>query len=161
MNRQSTQPGEEFFTHSVGVIAAQMACIANATSIDDLFLRMGRVQALEPANIVFAKGNLAMEAHYPDDAGDITKNKLCGNVPFPHTLAEYPRTVMVNMMNQMQWSQDKTLRAWMHASRLDGFAKLMSSVDPSDVEKLAILGDLKAQAKAEMGNLPKLMALSP
>lgn len=246
VNRQTTQPGEEFFAHSVGGIAAQMACIANATSIDDLFLRMeasdqmlriypdhlptmfhyatlskgeiailqriknvirmGRVQALEPANIVFTKGNLAMEAgtlyidctasaverralppiftgktivlqlvraplptfsaaliayveaHYPDDAGDVTKNKLCGNVPFPHTLAEYPRTVMVNMMNQMQWSQDKTLRAWMHDSRLDGFAKLMSSVDPNDVEKLAILGDLKAQAKAAMGNLPKLMA---
>jgi NAD(P)-binding Rossmann-like domain len=246
VNRQTTQPGEEFFTHSIGGVAAQMACIANATSIDDLFLRMeasdqmlriypdhlptmfhyatvskgeiailqriknvirmGRVQALEPANIVFAKGNLAMEAgtlyidctasavepramppifngktivlqlvraplptfsaaliayveaHYPDDAEDVTKNKLCGNVPFPHTLAEYPRTVMVNMMNQMQWNQDKTLHVWMRESRLDGFAKLMSSVDPSDVEKLAILGDLKTQAKAAMGNLPRLMA---
>jgi hypothetical protein len=46
----------------------------------------------------------------------------------------------------------------MRESRLDGFAKLMSSVDPSDVEKLAILGDLKAQAKAAMGNIPKLLA---
>ncbi len=99
-----------------------------------------------------------VEAHYPDDEGDATKNKLCGNVPFPHTLAEYPRTVMVNMMNQMQWNQDKTLHVWMRESRLDGFAKLMSSVDPGDVEKLAILGDLKTQAKAAMGNLPKLMA---
>jgi hypothetical protein len=246
VNRQTTQPGEEFFAHSIGGVAAQMACFANATSIDDLFLRMeasdqmlriypdhlptmfhyataskgeiailqriknvirmGRVQAVEPTKLVFAKGNVAMEAgtlyidctasavepralppiftgktivlqlvraplptfsaaliayveaHYPDDAGDVTKNKLCGNVPFPHTLAEYPRTVMVNMMNQMQWGQDKTLHAWMRESRLDGFAKLMSSVDPSDVEKLAILGDLKTQAKAAMGNLPKLMA---
>jgi hypothetical protein len=246
VNRQTTQPGDEFFNRSIGGIAAQMACIANATSIDDLFLRMeasdqmlriypdhlptmfhyatvskgeiailqriknvirmGRVQALEPTHIILDKGNLAMEAgtlyidctasavepramppifngktivlqlvraplptfsaaliayveaHYPDDAEDVAKNKLCGNVPFPHTLAEYPRTVMVNMMNQMQWNQDKTLHVWMRESRLDGFAKLMSSVDPSDVEKLAILGDLKTQAKAAMGNLPKLMA---
>jgi NAD(P)-binding Rossmann-like domain len=99
-----------------------------------------------------------VEAHYPDDAGDATKNKLCGNVPFPHSLAEYPRTMMVNMMNQMQWGQDKTLRAWMRESRLDGFAKLMTSVDPTDTEKLAILGNLKAQAMAAMANMPKLLA---
>jgi NAD(P)-binding Rossmann-like domain len=99
-----------------------------------------------------------VEAHYPDDAGDATKNKLCGNVPFPHTLADYPRTMMVNMMNQMQWGQDKTLRAWMRESRLDGFAKLMTSVDPSDVEKMTILGNLKAQAMAAMANMPKLLA---
>jgi hypothetical protein len=65
---------------------------------------------------------------------------------------------MVNMMNQMQWGQDKTLRAWMRESRLDGFAKLMTSVDPSDTEKLAILDNLKAQAKAAMANMPKLLA---
>jgi hypothetical protein len=99
-----------------------------------------------------------VEARYPEDAGDATKNKLCGNVPFPHTLADYPRTMMVNMMNQMQWGQDKTLRAWMRESRLDGFAKLMTSVDPSDVEKMTILGNLKAQAMAAMGNMPKLLA---
>jgi hypothetical protein len=96
-----------------------------------------------------------VEANYEDQA---VQNKLCGNVPFPHTLADYPRTMAANMMNQMQWGQDKTLRAWMHDSRLDGFAKLMTSVDPSDVEKLAILGDLKAQAKAAMGNMAKLLA---
>jgi hypothetical protein len=90
--------------------------------------------------------------------GDEAKNKLCASVPFPRTLAEYPRTMMVNMMNQMQWSQDKTLRNWMRESRLDGFGKLMTSVDPADSEKLAILDDLKTQAKAAMGNLPKLMA---
>jgi NAD(P)-binding Rossmann-like domain len=99
-----------------------------------------------------------VEAHYPDDAGDVAKNKLCGNVPFPHTLADYPRTMMVNMMNQMQWGQEKTLRAWMRESRLDGFAKLMTSVDPSDTERLTILGNLKTQAMAAMANMPKLLA---
>lgn len=243
VNRLTTQPGEEFFKDSIGGQVTQMACFANATSVDDLFLRMeasdqmlriypdhtptmfhfatvskgeiailqriknvirmGRVQALEPANMVLDNGNVSMEtgtlyidctasaveprarqtifqpnkivlqvvraplptfsaatiayveAHYPDD--DV-RNKLCADVPFPQTLADYPRTMMVTMMNQMQWSQDKTLRNWMRDTRLDGFGKLMSHIDPSDTEKLAIMGNFRAQAMAAMGNMPKLLA---
>ena len=243
VNRLSTQPGEEFFHQSIGGQVAQMACFANATSVDDLFLRMeasgqmlriypehtptmfhfatvskgeiamlqriknvirlGRVQALEPANMVLDKGKVAMqsgtlyidctasaveyrarqaifqpnkivlqvvraplptfsaamiayvEAHYPDDA---VRNKLCADVPFPQTLAEYPLTMMVTMMNQMQWSQDKTLRNWMRETRLDGFGKLMTGIDPSDADKLAVMADLRVQAAAAMANLPKLLA---
>jgi hypothetical protein len=243
VNRQTTQPGDAFFKDSIGGQAKLMTALANASSIDDLFLRLeasdqmlriypdhapsmfhfatvskgevvvlqriknvirlGRVKFIDSDAIVFDNGTVNMdvntlyidctasaverramppifegnkivlqlvraplptfsaaliayvEANYEDQA---VQNKLCGNVPFPHTLADYPRTMAANMMNQMQWGQDKTLRAWMHDSRLDGFAKLMTSVDPSDVEKLAILGDLKAQAKAAMGNMAKLLA---
>ena len=166
-------------------------------------IRMGRVQALEPANMVLDKGNMAMEtgtlyidctasaveprarqtifqpnkivlqvvraplptfsaaviayveAHYPDDT---VRNKLCADVPFPQTLADYPRTMMVTMMNQIQWSQDKTLRNWMRETRLDGFGKLMTGIDPGDLEKMAIMGNLRTQAMAAMANLPKLLA---
>ena len=243
VNRLSTQPGVEFFHQSIGGQVAQMACFANATSVDDLFLRleasnqmlrifpdhtptmfhfatvskgeiamlqriknvirMGRVQALEPANMVLDKGNVAMaadtlyidctasaveyrarqaifqpgkivlqvvraplptfsaamiayvEAHYGDDA---QKNTLCADVPFPQTLAEYPHTMMVTMMNQMQWSQDKTLRNWMRETRLDGFGKLMTGIDPSDADKLAVMANLRTQAAAAVANMPKLMA---
>jgi hypothetical protein len=62
------------------------------------------------------------------------------------------------MMNQMQWSQDKTLRNWMRETRLDGFGKLMSNIDPSDTEKLAIMGNFRTQAMAAMANMPKLLA---
>ena len=243
INRITTQPGEEFFKDSIGGQVTQMANFANATSVDDLFLRMeasdqmlriypdhqptmfhfatvskgeiamlqriknvirlGRVQALEPANMVLDKGNVAMEAgtlyidctasaveqwriqpiyqpnkivlqvvraplptfsaaliayvetHYPDD--DVC-NKLCASVPFPRTLADYPRTIMVTMMNQMQWSQDKTLRNWMRETRLDGYGKLMANIAPSDAEKLAIMGNFRTQAMAAMGNMPKLLA---
>ena len=243
VNRLTTQPGEEFFKDAIGGQVTQMACFANATSVDDLFLRMeasdqmlriypehmptmfhfatvskgevamlqriknvirmGRVRALEPANMVLDKGNVAMEAgtlyidctasavepraqqvifqpnkivlqfvrapqptfsaamiayveaHYPDDE---VRNKLCADVPFPHKLADYPRTMMVSMMNQMQWSQDKTLRNWMRETRLDGFGKLMSHIDPNDAEKLAIMGNFRAQAMAAMVNMPKLLA---
>jgi len=98
-----------------------------------------------------------VEAHYADDA---QKNRLCGSVPFPHTPAAYPRTVMANMLNQFQWGQDKTLREWIRASRLDGFGKLMANADKQDAGKQAILARLKEQAAAAMANLPKLIAAS-
>ena len=40
LDRQNTQPTEEFFTYSIGTQAAQMEAIAQATSIPDLFERM-------------------------------------------------------------------------------------------------------------------------
>jgi NAD(P)-binding Rossmann-like domain len=243
VNRLCTQPGNEFFNESIGGQAAQMECFANATSAEDLFLRMeaadqmlriypehtpsmfhfatiskgevallrritnvvrkGRVQTIEPGAMVLDGGRVAMEpgtlyidctasavvqrplqpifqpgkivlqlvraplpsfscamiayveAHYADDA---QKNKLCGNVPFPENITGYVRTMAANMMNQMQWSQDKTLRDWMRNSRLDGFGKVMASADRSDTEKMATLEKLRNQAVAAMGNMPKLLA---
>ncbi len=95
-----------------------------------------------------------VEAHYPDDA---TKNALCTPVPFPTHVAGYVRSTQVNMLNQMRWSQDKTLRAWMRDSRLDGFGKLTASVDPSDAEKVALLAELRQQSMAAMANAPRLL----
>ena len=99
-----------------------------------------------------------VEAHdeaYPDTAA---KNAVCATVPFPHTLADYPRAVAVGMQNQFRWGQDKALRHWMRESRLDGFGRLMSQVAPDDTAKLAVLARYKESAIAAMANLPRLMA---
>ncbi len=97
-----------------------------------------------------------VEAHYPDD--DRSKNKLCTPVPFPDSLAGYAASTLGNMMNSMVWSQDETLRAWIRASRLDGFGKVMAGADRNDAAKQATLARLKAGAMAAAGNLPKLLA---
>ena len=96
-----------------------------------------------------------VEAHYDDDA---QKNRLCGSVPFPKTTADYPHTVMANMVSRLQWGQDKGLREWIRASRLDGFGKLMSRTDRQDTEKQDIIARFKEQSAAAMVNLPRLMA---
>jgi hypothetical protein len=96
-----------------------------------------------------------VEAHYGEDT---EKNRLCGTVPFPHTLHDYAHAMLVNMGNQFQWSQDKTLRQWIRDSRLDGFGKLMSGIDPQDTDKLATVDRLRKNAVAAMANLPKLIA---
>jgi len=46
INRITTQPGEEFFEHSIGGQAAQMEAFATATGTDDLFLRLEACGAL-------------------------------------------------------------------------------------------------------------------
>jgi protein-S-isoprenylcysteine O-methyltransferase Ste14 len=46
-----------------------------------------------------------VEVHYEDVT---KKNQLCATVPFPDSLKQYPQTTLGNMMNQFQWSSDKT-----------------------------------------------------
>ena len=96
-----------------------------------------------------------VEAHYDDEA---VKNKLCAPVPLPDDLASYLPTTLASMMNQFSWGQDKQLRNWIHNSRLDGFGKVIASVDPADLEKMAILEKFKTYAKAAAGNIHKLMS---
>lgn len=46
MNRQTTQPGMEFFEQSIGSVASQMEASAKARSVDDLFDRLEAAGAL-------------------------------------------------------------------------------------------------------------------
>jgi hypothetical protein len=94
-----------------------------------------------------------VEAHHADDE---TKNRLCGTVPFPWTLEDYPLSLLANMRNQFHWNQDKALRTWIRESRLDGFGKLIAAVDPQDAAKQAILARFRTVVPAAMANLTKL-----
>ncbi|AOW14960.1 hypothetical protein LPB72_12875 [Hydrogenophaga crassostreae] len=96
-----------------------------------------------------------VEAHFEND---LQKNQLCMPVPFPVNLAGYLTSTAVSTMNQVNWSQDEALRAWVRNSRLDGFGKLMASADKANAEHQAILGRLRSVARAAMGNVQKLMA---
>ena len=64
------------------------------------------------------------------------------------------------MRNQFVWSQDKTLKAWTLASRLDGFGKVVAATPRDDEAKQAVLARLKVNAVAAMGNMTKLMAMA-
>ena len=96
-----------------------------------------------------------VEANYESDAD---KNRLCGTIPFPETLADYLGANLANMMNQFAWMQDKKLGRWIRDSRLDGFAKVIASVSPEDGEKQALLMQFRNNAMAAAGNLQALIA---
>jgi hypothetical protein len=117
----------------------------------DIVLQLVRVP--QPA---FSAALVAyVEAHYDDDT---KKNQLCATVPFPHNLGEYPRTNAINMMNQFQWMQDPKLSAWIRNSRLDGFGKVIAAIEPGDAAKMELLGRLRGNAMAAVGNMQRLAA---
>ncbi|MEY4749618.1 MAG: hypothetical protein RIQ60_1832 [Pseudomonadota bacterium] len=53
VNRLTTQPGEEFFMHSIGGMVKQMRALAAAEGVDDVFLRLeaaGQMLRIDPAH---------------------------------------------------------------------------------------------------------------
>jgi hypothetical protein len=109
------------------------------------------VRAPQPA---FSAALVAfVEANYDDDA---IKNELCVTVPFPDGVELFPATNIVNMMNQVRWSRDKKLRAWIRSSRLDGFGKVIAASDPSNEGHREILEKIQTYGMPALMNLHKL-----
>ena len=95
-----------------------------------------------------------VEVHGADDDH---KNQICTPVPFPMNLAGYVCSTQISMMNQFHWSKDKAMRQWMRNSRLDGFGKMVADLDKADVERQAILAQLRTRAMAAISNMPNLL----
>lgn len=113
------------------------------------------IQLLRAPLITFSAALIAyVEAHGTDD---IDKNQLCAPLPLPVELKDFAHTTLMGMSNQFRWSQDKALRQWIRASRLDAFSKLVAEVDKDDVERQAIIGRLRASVPAAMTNMPRLL----
>ena len=98
-----------------------------------------------------------LDVHYGDED---EKNRLAQPVAIPNTLEDFVTMTLGAMMNQYNWSQDKTLRSWIRENRLDGFTKLISEIDPEDTDKLAIMGRVRDNAPKAVGNLMKLAGLA-
>jgi hypothetical protein len=96
-----------------------------------------------------------VECNYETDA---QKNALCGPVPLPNLLADFPRAALGNMMNQYAWGQDKTLGKWIMGCRLDGFGKVIAQLSPEDGARMAILKKLRSFSMPAAANLTKLIA---
>ncbi|MEM8755074.1 MAG: NAD(P)/FAD-dependent oxidoreductase, partial [Pseudomonadota bacterium] len=85
------------------------------------------------------------------------KNRLCQVVLIPNHDTDWMRVTAALMMNQMAWSKDDGLRAWLEANRLDGFTAMVRAVDEWDEEKMAILGRLRAAGRPAMANLMRMI----
>ena len=94
-----------------------------------------------------------VEAHKHDDA---IKNALCEPVSMGDTVADYVPLILGNMANQQRQSHDSGLREWLRKSRLDGFSGLMTSVDPDDVAKLAVVQRIRKAAPTAFANLRRI-----
>ena len=109
------------------------------------------VRAYQP---VFSGSFIAyVEANYSDEE---TKNRLCQVVPLPNHDTDWIRMTEAQMVNQLIWSQDKPLRAWVRNNRLDGYSKLLAKVDRNDAKKMAILNEMRKYSLPAMLKLQQL-----
>ncbi len=93
---------------------------------------------------VFSAAFIAhIEASVEEEA---EKNRLCGVVPLPNHDTDYIRFTAAFMMNQYNWGQDKDIREWLLNNRLDGFSKMVASVDREDEAKVEILKRVRKSA---------------
>lgn len=110
------------------------------------------VRAYQP---VFSAAMAAWVESNIEDETD--KNGMMGVVPLPDDLDTFIRMTAANMMNQVLWGQNKKLRHWMRESRLDGFSKMVSEVQETETEKVAILQKLRNNGMGAMGKLQSFM----
>ena len=96
-----------------------------------------------------------VEAHYDDEA---EKNRLCDPPPLADTPAEWLVSTLGNMKNQLAWSQDRTLRAWITDCRLDGFGKLIRDADKTDPAVMKTLTRMREAPMPAAMNLQKLIS---
>ncbi|MEM7136008.1 MAG: NAD(P)/FAD-dependent oxidoreductase [Myxococcota bacterium] len=241
LDRRNTQPGTDFFEHSMGSQAAQLEAAASATSIEDLFdrleqagvllridpavrprvfrgatvsqleleqlrrirnvVRLGRVKAIRADEIEFAEQTIPTSpghVHVDCSAKAITKrppvpvfqdrlitpqtirsyqpifsaaliahveatfedeeakNKLCRVVPLPDQDIDWIRGLIAQFRNQHRWSQTPEVASWLQTNRLDGFARMLSELDPSDRDKMNILARITTNIRPALANLAEL-----
>jgi len=118
----------------------------------------GRI-TLQPVSAPLASYSAAIvayvEAHY-DDIDQ--KNNLCKPVPLADTPGEWPASTLGNLMNQNAWSQDKTLREWTQACRLNPTSAAFADPAPLTDEEKAIVARVRQAVMPAAMNLQKLMA---
>lgn len=128
-----------------------------------------------PLQPVFAEGRIALQIlRMPQPAfsaaltarietlplTDAQKNRLAPPVPFRPGLEGYPLTLLANGLNQQTWMQQPELRAWIRASRLDGFGKLIAGANRDDPAQAALLARLKSTAMAAAASAPRWLAMA-
>ncbi len=91
-------------------------------------------------------------------ASDAEKNQLAAPIRISDTVEEHLAQLVVDMQNRAACNRHPLVRAWIDASRTDGFARIMRGVKPDEADKLAVLGRLREATKKAALNLPRLLA---
>lgn len=116
---------------------------------DRITLQMIRI----PAPTFSAALAAWVEVHIDDEA---RRNELCATCILPDTVADYAKTELANLRNQLVWSSEPELRRWIRNSRLDGFGKVARAVKPEETDRMAVLMALRDGAWPAAANLQRL-----
>ena len=113
------------------------------------------IQTVRTIQPVFSGAFVAhVEATYETER---EKNDLCTVVPLPNHATDWIITTAGLMMNQMRWSQDKPLRAWIADNRLDGFSHLVRDADRENPAHMTLLMRMRDNAAPAMMKLQQFI----
>ena len=87
---------------------------------------------------------------------DKQKNGLAIPVPMTDTVQTWVQSQLAGTLNQVAWSQNPELRAWISDCRLDGFGRAAREVDREDPVVQEIYGRIKAASMPAFANMQKL-----
>ena len=132
------------------------ACAVANTEATPVFqddrIRLQTVRTVQP---VFSASLIAhVEAAYDTDE---KKNELCQIVPLPNHDTDWIPIQAAAMMNQFIWTQEKELRSWISANRLDGYSRMTRSIG-DDADKRAIMQRIRDASVPAMGKLQAYIA---
>ncbi len=91
------------------------------------------------------------------DADETAKNRLCKPVPLPDIPITWLTMTAATMANRYVWGKDEDIAQWLIHARLDGFTKMMDSVQEHEEEKVALMERLGASVQGAVSQLKVLL----
>ena len=133
------------------------ACaVSNSESVPVFQEDCIRLQTVRTVQPVFSAALIAyVEANYDDDE---KKSALCQVVPLPNHATDWIPIQAAAMMNQFVWSQEKPLRNWITANRLDGYSQMVRGVEAHEADKRAIIDRMRSASMPAMEKLQAYIA---
>jgi hypothetical protein len=90
--------------------------------------------------------------------GDDDKNGFAAPIGISDTVEDYLFALATDLANRNVCGKNALVRAWIAASRTDGYAKVAREVDRNDADKMLMLSRLREATAAAGRNLPHLLA---
>ena len=85
-------------------------------------------------------------------------HRLPRRVPHPDTDLDWLRTAATNNRNQMRWSEDDGLLAWLDAARLNGFRGRSAPLPADTAARAQALEAIRVNLRAMIAKLDDLLA---
>jgi hypothetical protein len=89
---------------------------------------------------------------------DEDKNRLCGAMVPPTVPTDWLRMMVVQLLNNIEWSKEPAIGAWQAKCRLDPFAPRIVAFGGESPEAMAEFGRYRNYIPKAMAKLPKLLA---
>jgi hypothetical protein len=114
------------------------------------------LQSVRTCQQVFSAAFIGhIEASVEDEA---EKNALCTVIPHPDSDLDWLRTTLANTLNQIQWTQNAGVQAWLAQARLDGFSQAISALTPPSAEQQVLLNKIMTNMQPAVDKLRTFVA---